>query len=317
MGAKTIPQMKPPIRKWSDRAPHVLKRKEISGSWAYSFITLSMTLALFGGFTAVMGHPSPIDSLAVQYLGGEGFFIQGTVGAVLIDALFDLNLPPGSHMPPSAHDHPDRALLDRITQGGAPFDPATLALVTHGHADHFTSDAASAFLYARPETRLIAPVGVATQLRTEAGFDPAQVLCPADSTVAHAAWSHDGIGVTGWRLAHSGRSTLDHWIYRVQLGDSRLVHLGDANTDSTAWAALGWTEPLSVDLALVPFWFFQSEAGIATLKQYIRARDIIVMHLGPFDFDKVWSAIQAQAAALAPFRLHAWMDKAAVKTFVP
>ena len=306
--------MKIPIRKRrKSRAPRLVRPH----SKTRFSVTLPLTLALFGGFSAVMGHPSRIDSLAVRYLGGEGFFIQGTGGALLIDALFDLNLPPGSRMPPSAHDHPDRALLDRITQGRSPFNQAILALATHGHADHFTPGAASAFLYARPETRLIAPVEVAILLRAEKGFNPTQVLCPADSTVAHAAWSHDGIEVTGWRLVHSGRSTLDHWIYRVQLGDRSLVHLGDANTDSTAWAALGGTEPLSVDLALAPFWFFQSEAGIATLKQYIRARDIIVMHLRPFDFDKVWSAIQAQAAALAPCRLHAWMDKTAVKTFVP
>jgi len=226
-----------------------------------------------------LGEERPLE---VTYLANTGFLVAHEDDAVLVDALFDLTVPPG--LPPRLHDHLDPKRLEVVLAAMPPFDQVGPVLVTHAHDDHFTADAVASFLESNPRAAVFCPADVAEAVR-RAVPAPADlegrltVLDPARG--ASVAAETRGIEVLALGLPHPGRMEegAGHNAYLVRMGPHRFLHLGDAAAAPDAFASLDPLLLQGVDVVFAPYWFVTEREGLDLLRNRIRPRHAIVTHV--------------------------------------
>lgn len=236
----------------------------------------SMTVSVCGA----QGASEATPSVEIRYLANCGFLLRGDGKGVLVDAFLA--------RPYTIYgDVPQEDMLE-IVSGGAPFHDLRLALVSHLHEDHFQIDMARIFLQRRPEVALLSCPQVVETLRSPSGELPSQVheVWPEPATIEDldVAGVHEEV----LRIPHGSEehAAVQNLACIVHLAGRRILHLGDATMQSAAYepyaAALR-----NLDVALVPYWFFEDEEGRATLEKYLQARLVIAMHVPVHEIEAV------------------------------
>ncbi len=180
--------------------------------------------------------------VAITSLGVEGILIECGATRILIDALVR------SALPLSASER------ERLQGAAPPYDSVSLALVTHPHYDHFDAGYATQFLLHSPGTQLVGLPGTVDALRQEAGWNDvaARVVLISFSPGERTEMQFGDVRVTAIHLEHSGLGNVPNLGYLIDVGGTRILHLGDA-TDSLPAAALvaafGWPA-LGIDVLL-------------------------------------------------------------------
>jgi L-ascorbate metabolism protein UlaG (beta-lactamase superfamily) len=180
--------------------------------------------------------------VAITSLGVEGILIECGATRILIDALVRSALPLST------------SERERLQGAAPPYDAVSLALVTHPHYDHFDAGYAAQFLLHSPGTRLVGLSGTVDALRQEAGWDDiaARVVLIPFSPGERTEMQFGDVRVTAICLEHSGLGNVPNLGYLIDVGGTRILHLGDA-TDSLPAAALvaafGWPA-LGIDVLL-------------------------------------------------------------------
>jgi L-ascorbate metabolism protein UlaG (beta-lactamase superfamily) len=68
----------------------------------------------------------------------------------------------------------------------------------------------------------------------------------------------------------------------VKLGGKKLLHVGDADTSAEIFGAFDLDEQ-NIDVAFLPSWFLISDAGAAIVRNHIKPKHIVAVHLGPHE----------------------------------
>jgi L-ascorbate metabolism protein UlaG (beta-lactamase superfamily) len=223
---------------------------------------------------------------SIRYLANEGVMVTHGDTKILMDPLFRNGFDRYQLVPDKTRE--------AIFAGAPPFDGVDAVFVSHYHGDHFSADDMLQFLRQHIDTRLYAPAQAVAAIREIAGPDdesvfdqvtgldleyrdpPVSIL--TDNIIVEAVY----IPHSGWPMA---RTDVQNIAFRVTLDDnSTILHLGDADarivhfaTDERYW------EERTVDLALPPYWFFDSEDGMKLLENRIDVRHSIGIHV-PADF---------------------------------
>lgn len=219
--------------------------------------------------------------MRVTFLASEGVLMAWSGPDVLVDALFDINVPIGA--PPRLHDHLTPGQLHTVETGDPPFDDVGVVLVTHHDDDHVTVGSVTRQLHANPAAVLIAPADVADAVRRA---DPAlgvRVIGPAGAPGAVDTLTVAGLTVYALGVPHVGSEErapsdrIPHLAYVVDMAGFRVAHVGDAGPSAAAvgpLADLAWRS----DLAFVPHWLLADDAGARLVLAAIGARHVVVMH---------------------------------------
>ena len=177
-----------------------------------------------------------------------------------------------------------------IFAGEAPFDGVDAVFVSHHHGDHFSAADMLRLLRAQPSVHLYAPAQATTAIRAIATADDTVTLERmtgldlerGDPPVSIAA---GGMTVDAAFVPHSGWPTrltdVQNIAFRVSFADdSTVLHLGDADARAVHFEADAdhW-ESRTVDLALPPYWFFESDGGVEILENRIDVRHAIGIHV--------------------------------------
>jgi len=237
----------------------------------------------------------------VTFLASEGVQVAWSGGKVLVDALFDINVPIGA--PPRLHDHLTPEQLHAVEMGEAPFHDVRVVLVTHRDDDHVTTASVTRHLRANPSAILVAPPDVADAVRRADPTLGDRVITPAciDGTVD--TLSVAGLTVYALGVPHVGAEHLapadriPHLAYLVDAAGFRVAHLGDAEPSAAALAplaGLGWRP----DLAFVPHWIVADETGADLVRTAIGARHMVVMHANRGNRVDVAARVEALAPRL-------------------
>ena len=219
-------------------------------------------------------QPSATE-LEITYLANEGFMLAAGDDKVLIDAFVTMPYAGYAALPEKERDHLHRA--------SGPFAGVDLALVTHVHGDHFQPAPACAFTTAAPRCVLAAPEQVLQQLAascpTVNGASQRKLLPRTGHTQSVDV---GGIHVDALRLSHGdGRfASVQNLGYVVTMGGFKILHVGDASLRTATFAPYQ-LEEIGVDVALVPYWYFDDPAGRALIKGPLRARVTVAMHIPP------------------------------------
>ena len=249
-------------------------------------LVLSGLMLLSGGISL---HEAAPDGLEITYVANEGVLIASGDQQVLIDGLHRPYNPMYATLPPAPRDSLETAR--------PPFDEIDVVLVSHVHRDHFHAEAVGRHLQHNPEAHLIASEQVADSLaQSFAGY---RGVLPR-IRIVKPAWKEriplrvNGIEVAVLGLRHGSRRF--RWVQNlghiVTLGGKKLLHLGDADVSRDNFEAFKLAEE-GIDVAFIPYWFLESATGRALVRDLIKPKQIITLHIPPDEAAQATRTVRA------------------------
>lgn len=213
----------------------------------------------------------------LQQLANGGVLIDDGDTRVMIDGLVVEPYAIYAGLPAEAVDDFERA--DGV------FDGVDLALASHRHHDHNQPAFACAFMQASQSTRLVTSAEVIGLMREKCrafvtGSDRVVAIDPQPG--APVVLEEGDVRVTVFRLSHGKRkfANIENFAHLVEAGGVRLLHIGDAAMDPSAFEQAGLAG-LEVDVALIPVWFFQPGPGEAVIEAFMDAPRKLAVQVPP------------------------------------
>jgi L-ascorbate metabolism protein UlaG (beta-lactamase superfamily) len=104
-----------------------------------------------------------------------------------------------------------------------------------------------------------------------------------------------GVKVTAFPLSHGTRKAarIQNFGHLVEMGGVSVLHIGDAAMNPADFEREGLGQR-KVDVALIPFLYFQPGPGAELIKRYLDAPLKIAVHIPPGELDEV-KAYMAEA----------------------
>lgn len=260
---------------------------------------LLLVAFFFAGWGAWLAAQTP-RNLLIRYIGNEGFLISANGSAVLIDAL---------HAAEGTYMGPRRVDLRTIQAAQAPFDRVQHLLFSHRHYDHFEAAMAASYLRLHRHVGLTSSPQVAEPVRKQLGVaNQVRAVLPQENALV--SFEAGSARVTAYRIRHSGARNrqIQNLVHVIEIGGRRVAHLGDADMDVALFEHyLDREEP--VDVALVPYWFYGSEAGREIITKVLRPAEVIGMHVSVPDLVRIRKqfAEKVPNAQLAAVRGTEWL----------
>jgi L-ascorbate metabolism protein UlaG (beta-lactamase superfamily) len=221
--------------------------------------------------------------VTITQLANAGVVISAGETRVMIDGMVVEPYSVYGSLPPEA--------VPSFNQALAEFASVDLALVSHRHHEHNQPEFACDFMLASSATQLYSSAQVIGLMREKCRdfittsprvheIDP-QYGAPAVIEIP-------GVKVTAFPLSHGTRkdALIQNFGHLVELGGVSVLHIGDAakSPEDFERAGLGQRK---VDVALIPFLYFQPGPGTELIKRYLDAPLKIAVHIPPGELDEV------------------------------
>lgn len=235
-------------------------------------------------------EPSPPNaSVEVHYIANEGVLITARDKRVLIDGLHRKYEDAYAYLP-------DRE-REKIESARPPFENIDLILVSHRHGDHFHPEAVGNYLRNSPKSVLATSQQVADETAEKfAGYASVKDRITSlpfnfkERTTRNLA----GIDVEFLAIGHGGgrHATIQNLGHVFTLGGKRFLHIGDAPTSAELFDHFD-LDKLAIDIAFLPAWFLTSAEGKAIIRDHIKPKHIIAVHVGPTEGETLKKRIAA------------------------
>jgi len=223
-------------------------------------------------------------------LANAGIVVTSGETRVMIDGMVVEPYSVYGSLPPEA--------IPSFNQALAEFADIDLALVSHRHHEHNQPEFACGFMQASKKTQLYTSGQVIGLMREKCRqfvttsprvheIDP-QYGQPTLLEVA-------GARVTVFPLSHGTRkdARIQNYGHLVELGGVSVLHIGDAAMKPEDFERAGLAQR-KVDVALIPFLYFQPGPGSDLVKRYLDAPLKVAVHIPPAEVAEV-KAYMAEA----------------------
>lgn len=202
--------------------------------------------------------------LTVEHVANAGVKIISGDKSVLIDALFG----PHPHF-----NYLDDEQFAQLNQQGA-----DLALATHGHSDHFSTDRVSQFLKANPSTLFIGTPSMLQSLKHKTSLS--QLTTASLDNFQSKTFTHNDIKVTVLDFPHMEPrpGQAKNYGFVVQLNGWTVLHVGDADVSRKAIQGLNLAE-YNIDLALIHDLFPVRHPDYQQLLKLINSKHLAFIHM--------------------------------------
>lgn len=235
-------------------------------------------------------------TVEITYIANEGVLISSGGKQVLIDGLHREYGPEYAFLP--------AAEREKIETAKAPFDQIDLVLVSHRHLDHFHPESVGRHLQHNSKAVLVSSQQVVDEV--EKNFKDFQAI-RSRVTAATPPWKERvamrvaGVDFEILRLRHgTGRNAeIQNLGHIIKLGGKKILHVGDADTAVENFEKFN-LDAEGIDIAFLPDWFLLGSEGQSLVREHIKPRQIIAVHVSPSDGEKVAAQIrQAFPGAIA------------------
>ena len=239
-----------------------------------------LRIALFLLFSISSGVHAEV---IVKQLANEGFILSdGQSSSVMIDGMVV--------EPYSVYGGLSAEWIDAFEKATGPFSGVDLVLVSHQHHDHNQPAYACSFM--QNSRALLATSSQVIDLMREKCrqfvltsprvqiIDP-QYDQPETLEIGAAR-------ATAFLLSHGGGkyASLKNYGHLVELGGMRVLHIGDAAMEAPDFNRAAVNE-MKVDVALIPFWYFQPGPGGGMVRRYLTAEHMVATHIPPSEMVEV------------------------------
>ena len=171
------------------------------------------------------------------------------------------------------------------------FGNVNLALVSHRHHDHNQPRHACRFMQASTGSQLATSSQVIGLMR-----EKCRQFMTSSPRVRKIAPEYDApvqlvngtARVRVFPLSHGTRkyARIQNFGHLVELGGVTLLHIGDAAMNPADFEKAG-LDRVQIDVAFIPFWFFQPGPGAAVVERFMNATLKIAVHIPPGEMEEV------------------------------
>jgi L-ascorbate metabolism protein UlaG (beta-lactamase superfamily) len=224
----------------------------------------------------------------ITYIANEGALISSGDKQVLIDGLHREYKPDYMYPPP--------ALLEKLEKADKPFDEVDIILVSHVHLDHFHPQSVGLHLKNNPRALLLSSDQVVASVANEFGEYRA-----ISSRVKPISWRwkekvvrrERGISITFLGLRHANKQfeSVQNLGHIIELGGKKLLHIGDADMPVENFERFNLADE-RIEVAFIPYWYLLYPLGQSIVKEHIKPRHIIAVHISPAESAKVSEQIK-------------------------
>ena len=226
-------------------------------------------------------------NVEVQYIANEGVLITAGDKRVLIDGLHRKYDDAYSYLPDGERE--------KIETAKPPFDKIDLVLVSHRHGDHFHPDSVGRYLQSSPKTILATSGQVAGELAEKfTGYAQVKDRVRPVNYVFRERETRQlaGIDVEFLSVGHgSGRhAEIQNLGHIFSLGGKKFLHVGDAVPSIEIFDHFD-IDKQGIDIAFLPAWFLTSDSGRTIIRDHIKPKHIIAVHVGPMEGETLKKAV--------------------------
>ncbi len=230
------------------------------------------------------------SSVEVRYIANEGVLISSKDKSVLIDGLHRQYGPDYAYLPDTERE--------KIETAQPPFEGIDLLLVSHMHGDHFHPESVGRYLVSSPSTVLASSQQVVDLVESKfVGYDkiksrvtPITYKLKERKTINLGGIDVEFLGVGHGTGRHASIENLGHVF---KLGGKTFLHIGDAEFTPEVFEALD-LENRGIDIAFLPSWYLTATAGRSIIRDHIKPKHIIAVHVAPGAADKLRQQIAAE-----------------------
>jgi L-ascorbate metabolism protein UlaG (beta-lactamase superfamily) len=233
--------------------------------------------------------------VTITQLANEGVIIEDGVSTrVMIDGMVV--------EPYSLYGGLPAELQPFFAQASGPFAGIDLALASHQHHEHNQPIYACSFMQNSAGTLFASSSQVIDLMREKCRafitssprirvidprYDQPEMLQVKEATVSTFLLTH-GVGKY---------AVLQHFGHLVELGGMRILHIGDAAMEAEDFARAG-VDRMDVDIALIPFRYFQPGPGGGTIRRYLDTPHKIAVHIPPGELAEVKDLLRLEFPAV-------------------
>ena len=265
----------------------------------------AIALCLFGSL-ALCSSPKPIAdqsvasteklNLEITYIANEGVMISSGGKQVLIDGLHREYKPDYAFPPP--------ALLKSLEAASPPYDKLNLILVSHIHLDHFHPQSVGLHLANNPGAVLVSSDQVADGVKKEfADFQKieSRVIRSTPQWKAKAVHEVAGLRLSVLGLRHGSQhfSWIHNLGYLLEIDGKKLLHIGDADLTEENFRSFRLDQE-RIDVAFIPYWYLLSSGGRSIVRDLIKPRRILAVHISPAEAIQVTEQLKSVVPEAIP-----------------
>jgi L-ascorbate metabolism protein UlaG (beta-lactamase superfamily) len=243
------------------------------------FMTVFLLCAL-----GLSGFAAPLEAdITLTQLANEGVIISDGETRILIDGMVVEPYSVYGGLPPE--------VIPLFEQVSGPFAGIDLVLASHRHHDHNQPLFACQFMQSSSATRFVSSpqvIGLMREkCRTFMTTSPRVDEINPQYGEPHVI-QMEGVRVTIFPLSHGTRkyARIQNYGHLIEMGGMTLLHIGDAAMDPQDFARAG-LDKVEIDVALIPFWYFQPGPGSEVMTRFLDASNKIAVHIPPGEMDEI------------------------------
>jgi L-ascorbate metabolism protein UlaG (beta-lactamase superfamily) len=221
--------------------------------------------------------------ITIMQLANEGAIISDGKTRVMIDGMVVEPYSVYGGLPAKA------AAMFR--QASGPFADIDLALISHRDHDHNQPKFACEFAKNSPGTLFVSSSQVFDLMREKCRklvttSPRIRVIDPQYGEPV--IFEQGGARVTVFLLSHGTNKAarIRNYGHLVEMGGLTLLHIGDASMNPADFQTAG-LDQVKLDVALIPFWYFQPGPGAAMVHEFLDAKVQIAVHIPPGEMEEV------------------------------
>jgi L-ascorbate metabolism protein UlaG (beta-lactamase superfamily) len=221
--------------------------------------------------------------VTITQLANDGVIVSDGETRIIIDGMVVEPYSVYGGLPPDA--------ASQFDQTSGAFAGVDLALASHRHHDHNQPRYACQFMEQSEQTLFVSSSQVLGLMREKCRqfvtTSPRVNEIDPQYGVPYV-FQRGGAHITVFPLSHGTRkyAKIQNYGHLISLGGVTVLHIGDAAMDPADFQRAG-LEQANIDVAMIPFWFFQPGPGADVISQFMDAPLKIAVHIPPGEMEEV------------------------------
>jgi L-ascorbate metabolism protein UlaG (beta-lactamase superfamily) len=258
------------------RKPPVADRTNGCREWLIKACLLPL------GVVAGLSGDVSADVMLTQ-LANEGVLVSDGETRILIDAMVV--------EPYSVYGGLPEDVLPAFDNLTGPFADIDLVLVSHRHHEHNQPAYACQFMTRSRQSLLKSSdqvIGLMRERCRELVTTSPRVEIIDPLHGSPTVFEVKGARVTVFPLSHGTQSyaRIQNFGHLIEIGGVTVLHVGDAAMSPEDFALAG-LDQIRIDVALIPFWFFQPGPGGAIVDRFLGQARKVAVHIPPGEMEEV------------------------------
>jgi len=243
----------------------------------------AIVLLVCAGSPLLADDPTAAAGVTITQLANEGAMISDGESRILIDAMVVEPYSIYGGLPAQA--------ASAFEQLSGPFSAIDLVLVSHRHHDHNQPRFACSFMQASAHSKLISSPQVLGLMREKcrqflSGNNRVEEMNPQYEE-PHVI-ELNNVRISVFPLSHgTGKyARLQNFGHLIEIGGLKVLHVGDAAMNPADFRRAG-LDKVDIDVALIPFWYFQPGPGSEVMTRFFDAPNKIAVHIPPGEMEEI------------------------------